>query len=389
MAPKKRPAAAPATVAASKKPAVAKATAKKPAGFDEGVKEKIETIKEVLSSTELLPSSTASMLAGALMHSLALYKEDRHEVQTKAVEMVGSALDIMLAAYEKAISDSAEKLTEAKASEEEKKEELTKAEAAVEEATKTVEEKDKASEEGEVKVATAKAALAEAEEAQTKGDEDLASAETKKANLESVMAEMYTPIKEGTSPTDARAVNAFMKKLKDFSMSIDSSLMGTAPAAMTKAPAERGEFDKVVFDSFDSEFSKLMEGFEKTLADGEPGKAERAAAVEKAQAELTEAEASNTTLSEEAATAAKALKEAQAVVKAAKKAVKEAGPAVKAAASSQKVAEAALAEFKDGALAAYKELAERCIPPPEPVEEEMPAAEEPAAPAEEAPAAAE
>mmetsp|Transcript_3401 Transcript_3401/g.5608 ORF Transcript_3401/g.5608 Transcript_3401/m.5608 type:complete len:389 (-) Transcript_3401:208-1374(-) len=380
MAPKKRPAAAaPATAPVAKKPAVAKAAAKKSDGSTSEAKDQAGVVKEVLLESEVLADSVKNMLAGAVMHSLVFYKDCRHETQSKVVDMLGSAMETIEKALEAAITEATAKLDEAKEGEVTKKEELTKAEEGLEALAKEDVEKEQVWTEADEAVNKAKEAVETAEAAETQGNKDLEKAEAKKATLETVMADIYTPIKEGTAENLPKMIKSLMAKLKEFSVSMDGGLMETVPAALSKAKEDRGDFDKVVFEQLDSEFGKLVEKFNTILAEGGPGKAERAAAVETAKTELATAEEALKKADEESTAAAEAKTAGEAALKAAKKAAREAGPALKKATSELKDAEAKLDEFKEGPLAAFKSLAERSTPPPEPEGDAM-ATEEAAEP---------
>jgi len=392
---KKRPAAAAPSVApVAKKPAVAKApkAPKKTDGTSAEAKEKAELVKQALLEAAVLQDSVKNMLAGAVLHSLVYYADCRHETQTKVVGMVGSALDTMEKALEVAITEAQTKLDEAKEGETTKKEDLTKAEEALEALSKAKEEKEQEWKDVELASRKASDVVFDAKAAEQKGNTEFTKAEGKKSLLETVMKDIYTPIKEGTAENLPKMIKSLMSKLKEFSFPMDGGLLETAPAALAKAKEDRGDFDKVVFEQLDSEFEKIVAKFDTILEEGGPGKAERAAAVEKAEADLAAAEEALKKADEEYASAVAAKKEGEATLKAAKKAAKEAGPLLKKCTSDLKDANAKLDEFKESPLAAYKFLADRSTPPPEPepmeADETAAAAEAPAEPAAEATAAA-
>merc|ERR1712050_517850 len=109
-------------------------------------------------------------------------------------------------------------------------------------------------------------------------------------------------------------------------------MMTSLPSALGKEPAERGDFDSMLLDSFEA---ALME----KLADGEPGKQERAAKVEAASSKV-ESSLKAIEMRKEELAAASADKES------ANTAWKDAITAAKTAALDAKVAAANINESK-------------------------------------------
>merc|ERR1719353_692942 len=78
--------------------------------------------------------------------------------------------------------------------------------------------------------------------------------------------------------------NALAKLGKNFTY--DGELIKALTSAFAKAPDSRGTFDKLVVSQFEEQMDKTLAGLSATLAQGEPGKQERAAKVATAKSSL-------------------------------------------------------------------------------------------------------
>lgn len=367
MAPMKRPAAA-AKGPLAKKPATAKSMA------DAG---KLHEVVKAVTHAKGFPESTLRMLSGTVAGSLGVAKEERHPYQVSVVGMVGEVLASVEAAAKATIAEAETKVSELGGS----KSTLDgKAEAAAAElAAKT--EAAKAAQAGVAEAAAAlkaaKAALATAEHDEKAGSAALEELTSKKAHLESVLADAFAPLKEGTKEDVKPAVSSVSKMGKEFDL--DHSLMTSLPSALSKAPADRGSFDTMVVTQVEAEINKKLVEVTGTLAGGEAAKAaaaEKVAAATTAQAAATEKDA-GCKAALEAAKAAQ--KEAETASKAASKELKDFEPSMKKVTKELESATADLAELTEGPLAAYADLLELSnVLPPEPEEPEPPAPAEPA-----------
>eukprot|EP00747_Dinoflagellata_sp_TGD_P114250 gnl/TRDRNA2_/TRDRNA2_171891_c0_seq5.p1 gnl/TRDRNA2_/TRDRNA2_171891_c0~~gnl/TRDRNA2_/TRDRNA2_171891_c0_seq5.p1 ORF type:complete len:389 (+),score=151.34 gnl/TRDRNA2_/TRDRNA2_171891_c0_seq5:70-1167(+) len=351
---------------------------KRPAASSEAAAKKAKigkqcsSISEAIESAETLPASVATMLAGLVKGAVSEYKDQRHPFQAKFVEMMKTALAGIQESYQKAIDEEQAKVSGAEA-------EQARRQAALEAATQLTEAKKGSAKEKKDALAAAVAAkkaaddaLKEAEKAQKTGDADLAATATKKEKLEQLKSETYAPLKEGTA--DGKNAGKLVSILqKEFGF--DKTMLNTLPPALAKPAAERGHFDGLVLTQFEEECGKRLAEFSETLAQGEPAKAARAAAVTAAEAALAASAEKLTAASAEKTAADTEEKEAEKVLKEAAKHVKDFAKDFSAATSALEEATGAMTTFLEGAMAAFTELSERETPPPEP---EVPAEEAPA-----------
>eukprot|EP00747_Dinoflagellata_sp_TGD_P114252 gnl/TRDRNA2_/TRDRNA2_171891_c0_seq8.p1 gnl/TRDRNA2_/TRDRNA2_171891_c0~~gnl/TRDRNA2_/TRDRNA2_171891_c0_seq8.p1 ORF type:complete len:398 (+),score=150.24 gnl/TRDRNA2_/TRDRNA2_171891_c0_seq8:86-1195(+) len=355
---------------------------KRPAAVSEAAAKKAKigkmctAIADAIETTDTLPDSVTEMLGSISKSAMSEYKDQRHPFQVKIVDMVKTTLAGIQASYQKEIDAEQAKVSGAEA-------EKARRDTVAEEATKVLDGKKEAAKakkdaltEATAAKKAAEEALKAAEKAQKTGDADLLATGTKKEHLEQLKSEMYTPLKEGT--TEGSAGKATATKLvsilqKEFGF--DKTMLNTLPPALAKPAAERGHFDGLVLTQFEEECGKRLAEFSETLAQGEPAKAARAAAVTAAEAALAASAEKLTAASAEKTAADTEEKEAEKVLKEAAKHVKDFAKDFSAATSALEEATGAMTTFLEGAMAAFTELSERETPPPEP---EVPAEEAPA-----------
>jgi len=363
----KRPSAAGTDLAASKK--------RKTTG-GVGVSRKIASVVKVLKSAETCPKSVSAMLvASNLDLSLGACKEERHEFQARVVEMVSEVLSSVAAGLQASIQAAEEKVAAADG-------EKSSREAAVQGATASLAVKTEGAAAAKVSLHDAAAkhkaaaeALAAATAEQKTADAPLEVAEDKKERLQSALTSCFAPLKEGTSESAKEAVATVAKIGKDFAF--DAALLTSLPSALGKELSERGSFDTLVIEQVETELQKQLALYAGQVSEGASGKADRALKVAEASAEMNASAETEKMLKETLKEAEKEVKAAEDALKQANKNFKQFGPEMKTVQSELGEATAALEELKDGALADFKELAERSIHPPVVVEE--PVVEEPVA----------
>jgi len=317
-----------------------------------------------------LPESAREMLVGMMSSSLGIFKEDRHAYQTQVVEMTGATLRSVEAGLQANIKAAEEKVAGLDVEKTSRDATLSSAESTVTAKTEALTQQKQALSDAHEAHKIQKKALADAKEAETTGNAELGVAAGKKTKLEAGHKEMFTPLKEGTVPKNElkKATAALVALGKEFGF--DQSMLGSITAAISKDPADRGSFDNMVLSSLEADFTKVLAALTDSLSNGEAGKAQRAAAVESAQKVCDAVADQYTSCTESLQTANTELKEAEAATKAAKKSVKEFQPEADGAAQDCESAKAALQDFQEGALTAFKELEARTAPQPEPAEED-------------------
>merc|ERR1712046_341812 len=156
-------------------------------------------------------------------------------------------------------------------------------------------------------------------------------------------------------------------------MGYDGELIKALTSAFAKAPDSRGTFDKLVVTQFEEQMDKTAAGLSATLAQGEPGKQERAAKVASAKSSQEVSQVADDACSQALADAKGAESDAQQALDSAKKDVAAFAPGLAKTCARFDALKAGLTEFSENAMATFKELEARAVPPPE---------EEPAAVAE-------
>jgi len=222
-------------------------------------------------------------------------------------------------------------------------------------------------------------ALKEAEKDEKAGNKELDEAAGKKGELDTFRSITYKELTENTA-TKA-GTNALAKLGKNFTY--DGELIKALTSAFAKATDTRGTFDKLVVSQFEEQMDKTAAGLSATLAQGEPGKQERAAKVASAKSSLEVSLVADDACSSALVDAKTAETEAQQGLDSAKKELAAFAPGLEKTCARFDGLKAGLTEFSENAMANFKELEVREVPPPE---EETPAAAEAVAPVEGEPA---
>jgi len=285
------------------KPTRTMAPMKRPAGArSDPIKNRCKLVREAIEAVEECPERIQGMLCSTIGVTLGAYKANRHPFNDRLVEMIGEVLtaehirltkdvEAKEAAFAeltpaKATRESA--LEQAKTDAEAKSEALDAAKRAVTEAGATLKE--------------ANAALKEAQKAQKAGDDEYEAQVSKKKELEEAQKEL-TPLIEGSVPDGEKKAKAEALLEVGKAFKFDQSLLSTAAPVLQKAVDERGNFDLTCIDELKAAFASAVANIDTQLSAGAPGKAERATAVEQAEAAKQAAEASQADLKEKAATA--------------------------------------------------------------------------------------
>jgi len=242
----------------------------------------------------------------------------------------------------------------------------------------------KAASEAAGKVKEAVQSLKDALRAQKDGNSDLEAHEAKKGQLETAVKDQLTPLIEGSAGEEKeKKTKAVMKIGGEWKM--DMSLLATAEPVLLKDISERGAFDGTCLEQLQGAFTAAVASIGEKLNEGAPGKAERAAAVDTAQAGKDAADAAHSEAKAAANTAKEAKDAASAAEKAAGQSVTDFMPDMKKSGDSFDAAKEALKDFA-AVLTAYDELkawkeSDFVVEEPEPKKaavEEAPAQEAPA-----------
>eukprot|EP00929_Paragymnodinium_shiwhaense_P032298 TRINITY_DN17929_c0_g1_i1.p1 TRINITY_DN17929_c0_g1~~TRINITY_DN17929_c0_g1_i1.p1 ORF type:complete len:386 (+),score=186.95 TRINITY_DN17929_c0_g1_i1:74-1159(+) len=319
-----------------------------------------------------LPRPVVKSLRSIVVNCLTGYAGERHAFQETGLTMIESALKDVEAAAAKEVEDVQAKLAN-------RDQDLAGREAAIgtaarEEASKIGEAANKAADLTIVgnELKHAEDALKQAADAQKAGDAPAAKLEAKLAKLEAAQKDSLAP---ALSAALTRKEGLELDKVL-LKAGVEASIVNSLLNSTTKAPEERGDFDKVVLSNVESDIATKMQELKAEIDKEAPGKTERAAAKDKAQAAYDAAK-------EKRDAAKAALTEAEKAVKAAQKALADAKSKVSGFSKEMKAAETGitaaqkkLAALREGPIALFATLKAR-TPPPPPAEE--PAAEAAAA----------
>lgn len=367
--------------------ASAAAKAKKAVKVDP-VEEKCSKVAAALKEVE--SEAVGTLFGDVIPLSLGLCQEERHSYQQGVVDMVGKELEKQEAALETAITEAEGELKQVDTDKEKAEGQLVDLEATSQQKVAQAQEKKYALADCALAFRGAKEGLAEAEAKQTAGEKELSEVAKKHEALAKAISEILEPLKEGTMDKERvpQAAVDLVPTLQCY-FQVEESLVPAIPAVLSKEPSARGSFDTMAATQLEEQAKKALANFATTIKGGEAAKAERTAAVEEASEALTAARNAQR-VSAGVFTAAQAEEEsAQAAVAEAKKGLRAFGPAKKSKAKALANAQIALQGFRDGPLAAFKELGTRSNQPKEEPAVAEEAAEEVAAEPAEAEAAPE
>jgi len=181
----------------------------------------------------------------------------------------------------------------------------------------------------------------------------------KKTALSEILANEFVMLKDGTSqsPAGKKAIKKLESVGKEYHL--DDTLLQTLPLTCKKEPANRTEFESLLFDSLKTAMDKQIDTITHKLTELEPAKAEKEAAVATAKEALSRAEAALSGVNEEFTTSQAAAKDAQKEVKAADDFLYKIWGDMKVACDAQDELAAKVKQFKDDVWTAFHQLKEK------------------------------
>jgi len=308
----------------------------------------LASVADVIMQAEHLPERCRTMLVDMLPFSLSVPSDQRHEVQTWAVDAVDQTLNAHKSLLEAAIVTEDGKLSTLKSSEADLGNAVKEAESALD-AQKEVVQSAKCLLAAATEAAnTASSTLLTAQTEQKAGDSKLSSTIDEKATFESTFqAHFKTPMEEGAGP-NFKELQPLLKQIE-----MEASLMKSLPVSCSKSKADRGSFDEVVLNELEKAISSKIATLGEFVAVETPASVERAGAVqsaekdhdEKKEAQKQAAEAFEGTQKEQSVRAA--------TLKQAKQAVAEFQPQVDDVTGLLEKANTTLASFETGPLLSF------------------------------------
>jgi len=343
------------------------------------------SVCDAIMEAEELPDRVRTMLVEMLPFSLKFASDERHDLQTMAVDMTEATLNGKKSVLQTIAAAEDAALASLKASESQLGTAVTEAEAALAAQKVVVETKSNALVE-----ATA-AENASSTDLSTKRSEHAASQaaveklQGDKTAIESAFAEHFKPMEEGEGKAHLKKLEPFLKQIE-----IESTLLTALPSTCAKNKEKRGTFDNLVLQELEKAFSaKITALGDAVVAEG-PASGAREAAIQAAEKDHAAKDATKTQAAAESVAAEKEQSDREAALSAAKIAVDDFQPQLEEKTGRVATAATVLSEFEAGPLANFAAFKTRvaALPVEEVVEEVAPAEEAPAevAPAEVAPA---
>merc|ERR1712176_1381226 len=168
----------------------------------------------------------------------------------------------------------------------------------------------------------------------------------------------FANLKDGTVAADKikGAISSAVRfcKKHDF----DQSLIQSLPAALPKAPSDRGSFDVFLWGQLDSESKALLARLAESIASGTQANTECIQKVETAKRELESAQANSEVCQNNLKQCQVDVKEAEVAHSKAGKAVAQLAPEMKALEKELAAAKSELAALAEGPLKVYKDVLE-------------------------------
>eukprot|EP00927_Polykrikos_kofoidii_P068499 TRINITY_DN63869_c0_g1_i1.p1 TRINITY_DN63869_c0_g1~~TRINITY_DN63869_c0_g1_i1.p1 ORF type:complete len:421 (+),score=85.60 TRINITY_DN63869_c0_g1_i1:79-1263(+) len=322
--------------------------------------DKFAAIKETLLEAEGYPKSVRSMLVACFNEAVGIPRDCRHKSQETLVGWVGEVLASVAKTMQEAVVVSEAQVTEA----------ITEREtnaAAEKEALEVLASKNEALDSAKeaLVVATSaqrdtKEALAVAENEQIKVDRDLADAAKRQSDLQDSISRLATVLERSpAAPEDIEALLAVGKNV-----GIEPSMLTALPGALAKTVESRGEFDKIVFDSFERELKQNVANLESVIAAGTEAARDRAAKVADAKLVNEDAVKALNSETESVKEASQNKADAESFVRAAEKSLEQIAPTIKLREERASELRSKLQSFEDKIIAQFKDL-ESAVSPEE------------------------
>jgi hypothetical protein len=348
---------------------------------DKGTGKQVSTVVNAISHAESLPANLRSLLKSVLPVVLNANKVDRHAFEAEVVDQAQQALAAVQSSMERQHADAVTTQNAVIAPAENAKRTSAKKQADESlEAAKAKLEGDKAvSKAAEKAVDEADDVVKAAQKEEKAADKELQKRVAKKDSVSGVLANEFTMLKDGTAGAGVgKAVQKILAIGKEYG--VDSTLLHTLPLACKTPVAIRTEFQSMMFTNLQTIIEKQIGVLAENVAEAEPVKAAKEAAVASAKDAFEQAKAASVAADATLAAAQTAHKDAGKEVHRAEAQRRRIWEDMRHACDTQDNLANDLKNLKENVWAVFNQLKEK-EPDPEPVEEPEPA-EEVAAPAE-------
>merc|ERR1719198_1488309 len=246
-----------------------------------------KVIGDAIASVDHLSEQCREMLCAIIPGSLGVKPEQRHALQSSAVDILAQALDT----HESVLEDKSKKLTLETAAVVEEAVFCAAVTAKLEQALSTksseVLSKKEAMVEDHCAVTACSAQLNEAKAAQTGLAAELKQDEKERKSFEELIAEHLVPLKDAP-PTLKRELKKHLAALEEAMkpLGCDEALVVAIPSSFPKLPEQRGAFDQLVVDHISELLAREVATRSEKLSRSAETMAERAAAVQAAEEAL-------------------------------------------------------------------------------------------------------
>jgi len=287
-----------------------------------------QTYKAVVEALEhpllVLPDECRKMLTTMIPKSLCVPLDERHQLQTQCVEMLGEAIREVQAKMQEAIDAEQAEVVKVESTKYELEGELQQAKVMLTQKQEKLTASDNVLAEASKSVLSAKATLTSSQDEKNTFESGCMQIRSDKEAFEHVSANDLNKLcggtwEEGNAQKHFDAVAALFGKF-----TLEESLLSVLPGSLMKKPAERGSFDHMAVTQLDESIQGKLRELTSAVEQQAPQAQERDAAVASAQKAYDEA-------SEEQKKAAGAMSVAQDEEKTAIAAVKAAEAAVDSA----------------------------------------------------------
>jgi len=328
----------------------------------EKLQRQLSEVAKALNGADI-SKELGKMLDIVLPFSLGEYSDQRHRFQEQVVEAIGSILGEVEAALKQDVTDKRSQRDAASAEKPLRESEAAEAANALEAKIAEVHRLKVTLAEKATAFRAAKASLAAAEEAKVEDGQKVR--ETEKKKVDFVGATEHLNFLKAASSDDAdgrKKKSELMALLKKYKF--EESMMIALPAAFSKAPDARGQFDHMAINQLEGEIAKFVAEIDAVLAAAAPGQAKCEEAIKAAAEQLASAKGEQRVAAKAFDVASKEQADCEAASATAQKAVRSNAQLSKKLEKSLNDAEVEVELFEQGPRQTFKELCERTTPPP-------------------------
>jgi len=238
------------------------------------------SIGDVIMEAEELPSRCRDMLVAVLPFSLNVKPDERHVIQTAAVEMVEQTLHCKKSSMERIVLAEEEKLAKLKSSQTELASAVSAAETALATHKEVLHTRKCELAEATTAANTSQASLTELTTEQRSADSRLQSIHEEKGSLELAFENHFKPMKDDAAGPHFKMLEPILKNIQ-----MEESLLIALPSTCAKSKEHRGTFDNVVIEELEKAIHSKVSALDEAISVETPATVERQAAVQAAEKE--------------------------------------------------------------------------------------------------------